>query len=153
MKVLLRGWFYVPGLSHKVSRCFRRAGLRVVFKPPPTLRSFLSKKKPKEIHGHGFVYRISCSLCPWSYVGETGRTIEERLVEHKRAVRQLATSSEIANHVLETGHRIDWEKYECLSQESSHFGRIFKEAWFSHKHSSGNRVFHDLDPAWNKFLS
>ena len=101
---------YIPDLSRRVSRCFKKAGLDVVFKPPPTLRSFLSKKKPEQIEGHGFVYRIPCSACPWSYVGETSRTIKERLDEHKRAVRKWSASSEVANHVLETGHGMDWDK-------------------------------------------
>ena len=46
---------FIPGLSHRVSRCFRKAGLEVSFKPPPTLRSFLCKKKPKQIEGLGLV--------------------------------------------------------------------------------------------------
>ena len=144
---------YLPGLSHKVSRCFKKAGLKVVFRPPPTLRSLLSRKKPKQIEGLGFVYRIPCSSCSWSYVGETGRSIGQRIGEHRRAVRRLAASSEIANHVLETGHQMDWSNPECLSRESSHFGRLFKEAWFSQKFKSGNRVFYDLDPTWNGFLA
>ena len=143
---------YIPGLSHKVSRCFKKAGLEVSFKPPPTLRSFLFKKKPKQIVRHGFVYRIPCSTCSWSYVGETGRTLKERLTEHKRAVSQFVTSSEVANHVLETGHVMDWDKAECLSHESSYSRRLFKEAWFSRVYESGNRVFHDLDAAWNTLV-
>ena len=143
---------YIPGLSHRVSRCFKKAGLEVSFKPPPTLRSFLCKKEPKQIEGHGFVYRIPCSTCSWSYVSETGRTLKERLKEHKRAVSQFVSSSEVVNHVLETGHVMDWERAECLSRESSHSRRLFKEAWFSRVYDSGNRVFHDLDAAWNTLV-
>ena len=75
------------------------------------------------------MYRIPCSLCAWSYVGETGRTITDRSKEHR--LRNLASSSEIANHTLETGHIMDWENTECLSRDSNHFRRIFKEAWFT----------------------
>jgi len=143
---------YIPGLSHKVDRCFRKAGLEVAHRPPPTLRSILCKKKPCDIKTHGFVYRIPCSSCSWSYVGETGRTIGERINEHKRAVRQWSVSSEVATHVSETGHGINWEMAENLSHEPFHFRRIFKESWFSKVHGSGNRVFHDLDVAWNGLL-
>ena len=144
---------YIPGLSNRISRCFKRAGLSVGFRPPPTLRSILVKKKPKQIENHGFVYRISCSMCSWSYVGETGRTIKQRVTEHKRAVRNWSASSEIANHVAETGHDMKWNEVECLSREATHFRRIFKEAWYSKVHNSGNRVFHELDAAWIELSS
>jgi len=144
---------FVPGLSHKVSRCFRKAGVNVVYRPPPTIRSIISRKKPQQQESLGVVYRIPCGFCSWSYVGETGRTLSERLKEHKRAVRNMSASSEISNHGLETGHAMDWSNAECLSREGGYFRRIFKEAWFSRSLHSGNRVFHDLDPAWNVFLA
>ena len=34
----------------------------------------------------GVVYKVDCS-CGSTYVGETGRTLEVRMKEHKRAVR------------------------------------------------------------------
>jgi hypothetical protein len=144
---------YIPGLSNRISRCFKKTGLSVGFRPPTTLRSILVKKKPRQIEGHGSVYRISCSMCSWSYVGETGRTIKQRVSEHRRAVRNWSTSSEIANHVAETGHAMKWDEVECLAREPSHFRRIFKESWFSKVHSSGNRVFHELDAAWIELSS
>ena len=143
---------YVPGLSQRISRCFRRTGLRVSMRPPPTLRSLLCRKKPGQLEKHGLVYRIPCSACPWSYIGETGRTLRERVAEHKRAVRDWVTSSEIANHVAETGHAMNWEASAILSLESHHFRRVFKEAWFTRVQGSGNRVFHELDGAWGPLL-
>ena len=128
---------------------FKRARSDVCFKPPSTLRSLLCRKKPSSIEKLGLVYRIACSDCSWSYVGETGRTLRERVAEHRRAVKNFALSSEIANHVLETGHRMDWEGASSLARERGCFRRRFKEAWFSKFYSSSNRTFHDLDPAWD----
>ena len=89
-----------------------------------------------------------------SYVGETGRTLRERIQvqEHKRAVRAWSQSSEIANHVAETGLHINWEGATVLAREGSHFHRVFKEAWLSEVHGSENRVFHELDSAWDSLL-
>ena len=117
-----------------------------------SLGSILIKKKPPNIEVRGLIYRIPCAQCPWSYVGETGRTLLERIKEHKRAVSKLSTSSEIANHSIEADHRIDWEKAEVLDRESWHSKRLFKEAWYTQKYSSSNRVFSEIDRAWLSFI-
>ena len=98
------------------------------------------------------VYRIPCAQCQWSYVGETSRTLKERLTEHRRAVKNFSSSSEIANHVLDADHRVDWEGAEILNFEDCHQKRIFKESWFTRIHNSGNRVFYDLNSAWSALL-
>ena len=143
---------FIPGLSQRVARCLRKVGLEVSMKPPPTLKSVLCKKKPQQTSKFGLVYVIPCSDCPWSYVGETGRSLEERLKEHKRAVRSFVASSEVANHVIQTGHAMKWSGAECLTRESCYFRRIFKEAWHTRARGSGNRVFHNLYPALNSLV-
>ncbi len=53
-----------------------------------TLRSLIVKVKkriPQE-KIKGVIYRVQCE-CGSSYVGETGRTLETRLKEHKRTIR------------------------------------------------------------------
>ena len=59
------------------------------------------------------MYRIPCSLCAWSYVGDTGRTIIDRVKEHRRAVRNLASSSEIA--------KFSWELLRRAERQSPLF--------------------------------
>ena len=139
---------YVNNLSNKMKRIYAKAGVRVSFKPSPPLRNTLMRKKPDALERRGLVYRIPCKDCNWSYVGETSRSLQDRLKEHKRAVRNFSTSSEIANHVLDNDHRIDWDNAGILDRESCHFKRLFKEAWHSKVCNSGNRVFFDLDNAW-----
>ena len=144
---------YIPGLSERVARVFRRAGGAVSYKPPPTLRSFLVRKKPPGLgEPRGLVYRVPCGQCEWSYVGETGRTLGERLAEHKRAVRQWSTSSEIAKHVMEEGHSVDWEAASIVAREGCYRKRIFKEAWFTKVHRSSNRVFTQVDETWDRLF-
>ena len=41
---------------------------------------------PKEDKA-GVVYQIPCSNCPQTYIGQTGRTLGQRLKEHKKAVK------------------------------------------------------------------
>ena len=100
----------------------------------------------------GLVYRIPCSECSWSYIGETGRSLQERISEHKRAVANCQSNSEVASHVWERDHEIDWEGVSVLARESGKFRRWFKEAWFTRAQRSGNRTFHELDKAWFELI-
>ena len=113
-----------------------------------SLGGVLVKKRQREREALGVVYRIPCKDCSWSYVGETGRTLAERLTEHKRAVKNCVSASEIAGHVWGEDHRMNWEGARVVAREGVHFKRLFKEAWLSRVHGSGNRTFHQLDSAW-----
>jgi len=54
------------------------------------------------------VYQIPCASCPVSYIGQTGRRLQQRLEEHKRAVRQADfNSSALAEHVWTNDHPVD----------------------------------------------
>ena len=57
----------------------------------------------------GVVYSIPCE-CGSLYIGETGRTLKTRLMEHKRSVRNRDTNNGIAVHVAETDHSVQWEQ-------------------------------------------
>ena len=35
----------------------------------------------------GIVYQIDCKDCDKAYIGETGKTLEERLNQHQAAIR------------------------------------------------------------------
>ena len=139
-------------MAHRLRRVFRRAGVQAVFRPTAPLRNFISRRKPDSLPKKGLVYRIPCSQCEWSYIGETGRTLTDRLSEHRRAVRNFSTSSEISNHVLSSDHVMNWDGAKILTLEDNHMKRLFKESWFSRVHNSGNRVFYDLDSAWESLI-
>ena len=55
-----------------------------------TLRSSLVKvKQPRpDRKKKGVVYEVPCKDCPSVYIGETGRTLEKQISEHKTAVKK-----------------------------------------------------------------
>ena len=56
-----------------------------------------------------------CGLCSRVYIGQTGRTMEHRLKEHKRALTSGNTAqSAVAEHAVEKMHEINWEKAEVV---------------------------------------
>ena len=94
----------------------------------------LVRKRPADPLVHGAVYNITCTDCSWNYVGETGRTIEERRKEHLRMVKELDTQrSEVARHVAEDGHRVKLEDMKIIEKEPNWKRRIVKEALWTKK--------------------
>ena len=74
-----------------------------------TLRRLLTnvKGKDKPEDRPGAVYKIHCSDCKATYIGETGRNLTTRLTEHKRATKKGDLNNNIAEHHLKTSHAID----------------------------------------------
>ena len=78
---------YIKGLSEIIQRTCQPLNIRIANKATNTLRSILTKvKTPLDSYQKtGGIYQIPCS-CGEVYIGETGKTINERVKEHKRSV-------------------------------------------------------------------
>ena len=103
---------YVKDTSERIARILRPHDITVAHKPSTTLRDVLTKvKDPSPINPRvGAVYKIPCTECPASYVGETGRTLECRIKEHKRgSIVNEDTRNNIAVHHMSTKHQMNWE--------------------------------------------
>ena len=144
---------YYPGLSEKVARILRKVGKDTSLRPPRKLGGMLMRKRsPQDSLVLGSVYKVECSDCNWKYVGETSRTLKERMVEHRRAVREHKETSEIASHVTDTGHRMDWTGALVLEREKEYFKRGCKESWWTAFYGSGNRTRWTLSEAWSDLI-
>ena len=90
-------------------------------RPHHTLRRALVKVKdptPAQQRA-GVVYRIPCGTCPKVYIGQTGRTLKHRLMEHKRALRSGETAqSAVAEHAINEGHAIKWDDAEVVDHST-----------------------------------
>ena len=77
------------------------------------------------------VYKIPCTACNSSYVGQTGRKLSQRLDEHRCAVRQADfKSSALAEHAWTCDHAVDWTNVKVLSHPRDYTTRILEEAGF-----------------------
>ncbi|EYC06050.1 hypothetical protein Y032_0078g1165 [Ancylostoma ceylanicum] len=84
-----------------------RLPIRLIFRPPPTLRTLLTStrvyerrcfeadcrycKDDKICELRGTVYMISCDGCDQTYIGESMRPLRKRLDEHRRALASPAS--------------------------------------------------------------
>ena len=124
---------YVRGTSETIARILRPYNIRVAHKPIFTLPLLLThvsgKDKPED--RPGAVYKIHCSDCQATYIGETGRNLTTRLTEHKRATKTGDLNNNIAEHHLKTNHAIDWDSAACLTYSTDYYQRITLESWFT----------------------
>jgi hypothetical protein len=83
--------------------------VRVSFQPAHTLQQEIPKPKDKldTNRRRDIVYKIECSVCEFTYYGQTNRALKTRInKEHKRAVEYNDKNSKIAQHV---------EQYDYIS--------------------------------------
>ena len=90
----------IKGTSETISQILQPYNIRVAHKPTTTLRHLLTnvKDRDKPNNRQGAVYKIKCSDCQVSFIGETGRNLNTRLTEHKRATRNGDANNYIAVH-------------------------------------------------------
>ena len=74
------------------------------------------------------VYYIKCGECDLGYVGETGRSFQVRLREHRDDIRLGRERNAIFKHVSNTNHHIDWTSAKTLYHHSSKFERLVVES-------------------------
>ena len=124
---------YIKGTSETIMRILQPYKIRVAHKPITTLRHLLTNVKDEDEPNNrqGAVYKIKCSDCQASYMGENGRNLKTRLTEHKRATRNGDVNNHIAEHHRLTNHTIDWDSAQCVTYSTNYFQRLTLESWFT----------------------
>ena len=85
---------YEKGISEKLNRLANKYGLEVIFTRSLSVKSKLRTYPFKSDSACGVVYKVTCSCCK-KYVGETGRTIEERIKEHQAGINNAKSVEKI----------------------------------------------------------
>jgi len=73
--------------------------------------------------------RSNAPHCQASYIGETGRNLNTRLIEHERATKNGDANNRIALHQQLTKHNIDWNTAQCLVYSTNYFQWLILESW------------------------
>lgn len=140
---------YIPKVSEKIKGVLNEIGVRTVFHPPRKLKDILVNKRPEPAKTLGAVYEIPCMTCEdWKYVGESARPIEKRRKEHQRAVREFSETSEVAKHMYEDGHQVDFGGMKIIDKEQNRKKRVIKEALWTQKLNASNKTFHAVGSQW-----
>jgi hypothetical protein len=80
-----------------------------------TIKKYIFNNKPKvdKLDNSG-IYKINCKNCNHTYIGQTGRKIHQRFEEHMKALKNFSINSEIADHMIQTGHHMDRDNIQLL---------------------------------------
>ena len=119
----------------------RRYNIRAVFKTPFTLHHQLMRVKdtdPLEKRA-GVVYRLPCSECEFSYIGETKRSLETRLRAHKAVTKRGEVQmSAVAEHAWTNQHQPLWGNVRVLDTATNKTILTIKEAMHIHMAKSSS---------------
>ena len=124
---------YIQGLGEKFQKICRNRGIQVHFRGTKTIKALLMADKDKDhkLQKSGIIYNYKCphTNCPEQYIGESGRTLEDRVKEHLRAL------SPIHQHSSTTGHPISTDCFNIIHRESqgdrsnTNGGHVYKGQW------------------------
>ena len=85
------------------------------------------QQKLKEIGSLG-VYCLPCRDCDLVYLGQTGRDLNTRLIEHKRSIRYAQESSAVFHHVKNFNHTFEWDKASLVFKSNCSYRRKIVES-------------------------
>ena len=148
---------YIKGVSEKIERICHPLGVQVICKSRNNLRQSLMKVKstrPDELK-KGVVYEVPCADCECVYIGETGRSLEMRLKEHRYAVKTKDSRNGIAVHADTHNHEVDWQAAKVLMFEEHLTKRKVLESLHINKQTNTTNLDngYTLSPIWKPLLT
>ena len=101
------------------------------------------------------MYEVPCASCDHVYIGETSRSLKERVKEHRYAVRTRDMNNGIAAHAWNNDHHVDWEVAKVRLQEQHHWKRKVLEAIHiqSEEKTSYLDIGLSINPIWTPILN
>ena len=119
---------YIQGTGEKVKKVCKAKDIQVHFKGTNTPRTLLviPKDKDPKLNKHRVIYHFKYPQInyPEAYIGESGRTLGDRIKEHLKA------SSAIHHHSSSTGHPLSPQCFNIIHQKTQGPSRNIKETMF-----------------------
>jgi len=139
---------FVKTLSTRLAPLLRSSDQdRIAYKPTKTIRNLFSKVKDKipTMKQSNVVYKIPCAECSTCYIGQTSRTLKDRITSHKSDVRRDTGTCALAKHIKEVGHQMNYDDTTILDIEKNTFRRLFLEMVRIHQNPDAINSKRDVD--------
>ena len=127
-KIVTLPW--IPGLSPKLKKTFRKHGYKAVFKSGANLKTLLTSNNKSRLpnNSHPGVYMIKCK-CDKRYVGETKLKVSTRVKQHEKSVIDKNWDiSGVSFHAKTCKEGFDWDNVKTIKIEDRKFDRKVREA-------------------------
>ena len=103
---------YVKSLE-SIKSVSKDLDVNIAFKYTSSIKSNLVHNN-LSAKAEGGIYKIPCKDCDLVYIGETGRSLDVRLKEHKRSVKNCNTNNANFVHAYDNDHHINWESSKMI---------------------------------------
>jgi len=88
-------------------------------------------------------YNINCKNCDGPYVGQTGRKLKIRVMEHKKYINGKFSTCSV--YRLSENHDFDWDNIEVLDTEKYYNKRLMSEMIFIKRQTNGLNLKTDTE--------
>ena len=124
---------FIPSSTNtQIIRNIFDAEINIAFKPNKTINTLFSKQKSKikKHQQNNVVYEIQCAEknCQKVYIGQTKRSLDTRINEHKRSIEQEKTTTALSQNMLENKHTPDFDNIRILEREKRLSKRLMLES-------------------------
>ena len=110
----------IPNLANPLRRIMKKSNTHIIFSSGSSLSNILCNKNKVELPPRQIIYKAHCPSRPEknnAYIGQSRRTLESRLEEHKGYIRRGEwAKSGLAAHKEQCDATINWEDVEILSK-------------------------------------
>ena len=120
---------WIPKISPKLRKAFKKHGVKVVFTSGPNLKDILSQHKcPLPKNSQPGVYLLECN-CSSVYIGETKKKVSTRVLQHQKdAFHGRWTMSGAAEHAKVCDRGFKYDSATTVSVENQYARRKVREA-------------------------
>jgi hypothetical protein len=155
---------YIKGFTESLQGDLKSVNVGFVMKKSATIRSIVCRLKPKtdKMEQKDVVYSVECATCKKQYIGETGKTLKERLKRHQQDIRSGTITNGFFRHLSEANdHKINWSETKILERESHWKKRKIKESIFINALNPSENITKILniekgvviDKCWNSIMN
>jgi len=121
---------YINKLSHKFKHIFSNINTNLAFSCNHKLNKLIKTGKDQlnKLQHTNVVYRIQCSNCDATYVGQTKRQLKTRIKKHRQDIQKKSGNfSVVTEHKIDYNHEFDWDNIEILDTERFYNKRLISE--------------------------
>ena len=121
---------WIPGVSVRLKKTFRKAGFKAVFKSGNNLSAILTARNKCKLPKNSSpgIYKVNCS-CGKYYIGETKLQVSTRIKQHqKNSFLGNTAHSGLCQHDSVCEGEIQWGEAETIKVEERYYERKIREA-------------------------
>ncbi|XP_025269898.1 uncharacterized protein LOC112639584 [Camponotus floridanus] len=145
---------YLPNVTEQFRNITKNLDIKLSYTSLNKLNKFIKVHKDciPSNYKTNVVYKINCSDCDASYIGQTSKMLKTRIFEHRSQInRNHVTPSTVTSHRLQCDH-FCWDDVQVLDETSSYYKRLIYEMLFIKRQKNGLNLQTDTENVPSLYL-